>query len=208
MTDPNQQSRAVTRPPSPEEQETAVKLLTAAFADDAIPVDEFERRVAEVYRAETGSALEAITRDLPRAAAEGTVEPAAAKAAVPATLEHEGHLARRPRQKVQSVLSSVERRVPGPMPERLDVRAVMGSLEVDLRRAEFPPGVTEIAVDAILGSIEIELPEHVQVEDDGHAFLGCFSVRGRARALSTEAAPIVRITGRSILANVEIELDD
>ena len=208
MTDPNQESRALTRSPSPEEQETAVKLLTAAFASDAILVDEFERRVAEVYRAESTTALEAITQDLPSATSEGSLVPTDEKASVPATARSGGQLTRRPRQKVQSVLSSVERSVPGPMPERLDVRAVMGSLEVDLRRAEFPPGVTEIVVEAILGNIEIELPEHVQVEDDGDAFLGAFSVRGRSRARGGPSAPIVRITGRSILANVEIELDD
>ncbi|NNF12025.1 MAG: hypothetical protein HKN72_02300 [Gemmatimonadetes bacterium] len=175
-----------------------MKLLTSAFADDAIPVDEFERRVAEVYRAENPVVLKAITEDLPRTAAGSAVRP----------FDPPGSIARRPVQRVQSVLSSVERRVPGPMPERLDVRAVMGSLEVDLRRAEFPPGVTEIAIDAILGSIEIDLPEHVQVEDDGHAFLGTFSVRGRSRPRGGDAAPVVRITGRSILASVEIELDD
>lgn len=205
MTDPNRESRAVTRAPSAEEQETAVKALTAAFTNDAIAVDEFERRVAEVYRAGSRHALEAITRDLP--AAEDASAPAERGGPVPAVVDGSGSLTRRPRQKVQSFLSSVERRVPGPMPERLDVRSVMGSLELDLRRAEFPPGVTEIVVEAILGNIEIDLPEHVVLEDDGHALLGNFSVRGRSRRRDSNA-PIVRITGRSILANVEIELDD
>lgn len=207
MTDPKRESRAVTRPPSPEEQEAAVRRLTAAFADDAIPVDEFERRVSEVYRAPSAGALAAITDDLPSRAGESGVQSGEA-GSVPVRIDRENRLARRPVQRVQSFLSSVERRVPGPMPERLDVRAVMGALEVDLRKAEFPPGVTEISVEAILGSIEIELPEHVHVEDDGHAFLGCFSVRGRSRSREGLSAPVVRITGRSILANVEIELDD
>jgi len=200
MTEPKPDSRAVTRLVTAAEREEAVRLLTAAFADDAIPVAEFERRVAEVYRADSPRALQEITRDLP--------DPVAQDAPLPARVDPSTAATRRPVQRVASVLSSVERRLQGPMPERLDVRSVMGSVELDLRRAEFPPGVTEIRVRAIMGNIELELPENVRVEEEGHALLGTFSVRGRSRVRQGDAAPVVRITGRSILANVEVELDD
>lgn len=190
----------MTRLISAEERDEAVRLLTAAFADDAIPVAEFERRVAEVYGAESPQALQEITRDLPDTALQ--------EATAPAHVDDPTAVTRRPIQQVASVLSSIERSVQGPVPECLDVRSVMGSVELDLRRAEFPPGVTEIRVRAIMGNIELELPENVRVEDEGHAFLGTFSVRGRSRVREGEAAPVVRITGRSILANVEVELDD
>lgn len=200
MTEPTHESRAVTRTVSDDDREQTVKRLTAAFAEDAIAVDEFERRVAAVYRARSTEALAEVTRDLP-APAESTPPP-------PAPTDHPTSLARRPLQKVGSILSQVERQVQGPMPECLDLRSVVGSMDVDLRRADFPPGVTEIRVEAILGNIEIELPETVHVEDEGHAFLGTFSVRGRSRATRDASTPVVRITGRSILAKVEIELDD
>lgn len=200
MSESKPESHAMTRLVSADEREEAVKLLTAAFADDAIPMAEFERRVAEVYGADTAKALQAITRDLPAAGPE--------QAAVPAPVDQPTAVTRRPTQRFASVLSSMERRIQGPMPERLVVRSVLGSLELDLRSAEFPPGVTEIRVRAILGNIEIELPGHVRVEDEGHAFLGAFSVRGRSRSREGDTAPVVRITGRSLLANVEVELDD
>ena len=125
---------------------------------------------------------------------------------MPAPVDRPTAVTRRPSQRLASVLSSVERKIQGPMPERLNLKSVMGSLELDLRRAEFPPGVTEIRVRAIMGNIELELPDHVRLEHDGHAFLGTFSVKGRSRGDHT--APVVRITGRSVLANVEVELDD
>ena len=128
MNESNSESHAMTRLVTTEEREQAVKLLTTAFAEDAIPVAEFERRV--------------------------------------------------------------------------------GSMELDLRRAEFPRGVTEIRVKAVLGNIEIELPDHVRVEHEGHALLAVFSVRGRSPRRESDDTPVVRITGRSILANVEVELDD
>lgn len=199
MSNSKPDSRAVARLATAEEREVAVKLLTAAFADDAIAVDEFERRVAEVYRVDSATALQAITRDLPASPDESTaVAPAGQPTAV----------ARNSAQKLASVMSSIERRIQGPMPERLDVRSVMGSLELDLRRADFPPGVTEISIRAVMANIEIELPDHVRVEDEGHAFLGSFSVQGRSRDRGTDATPVVRITGRSVLSNVEVEIDD
>lgn len=200
MSESKPESRAVTRLVTADERDDAVKQLTAAFTDDAIAVAEFERRVAAVYRAVSPQALKEITRDLPEAAQKG--------ASVPAPVDQPTAVTRRPTQQLQSVLSAVERSVQGPMPERLDLRSVMGSLELDLRRADFPPGVTEIRVRAFMGSIEVELPKNVRVEDDGHAFLGAFSVRGRSRPRGGEAAPVVRITGQAILGSVEVEIDD
>jgi hypothetical protein len=205
MSDSKPESQAVTRLISTEQREAAVSLLTTAFTNDAIPVDECERRVSEVYRAENAKALQAITRDLPS----GTDQAAGTgQASVPARVDQSTAIAHRPSQRIASVLSSVERRLEGPMPQRLDVRSVMSSIELDLRKADFPPGVTEIHIRAILGNIEIELPDHVRVEDEGHAFLGGFSVRGRTRRRDDDAAPVVRITGRAVFGNVEVELDD
>lgn len=202
MSESTPDSRALTQLPTAEEREHAVKLLTAAFAEDTIPVAEFERRVAEVYAVQSSTALQETTRDLPAAPAEGS--------GVPAPVDQPSAIARRPSQQLNCVLSSVERRLDGPMPERLAAKSIVGSLELDLRRADFPPGVTEIHIDAVLGNIEIELPDHVRVEDEGHAILGTFSVRGRSRRRDRDhdSASVVRITGRSILSNVEIELDD
>lgn len=203
MTNSRGKSKAVARLPTAEERDEAVRVLSQAFADDAIAVDEFEQRVASVYKAETSKALKAVTADLP--AAPKNTE---GNAPLPAPIDSSTTLARRPSQQLTSVLSSLERRIQGPMPDRLDVRSVMGSLELDLRRADFPPGVTEIRLNAVMANIEMELPDHVRVEDDGHAFLTSFSIRGRSHRRERGEEVIVRITGRSILSNVEVELDD
>lgn len=202
MSKSNSRSRAVARLVTAEEREAAVGLLSAAFANDAIAVDEFEKRVTRVYEAEDSTALQAITRDLPTAAA------ATGNASVPAVVNSSTAVTRAPAETFKCVLSSTERRIQGPMPERIDVKSVMSSLELDLRRADFPPGVTEIHVDAIMASVEIELPEHVQVEDAGHALLGSFSVRGRSRRRRGDDTPVVRVVGRSIFGSVEVEVDD
>lgn len=209
MSDSRSESRAVTRLPTAEEREGAVRTLTEAFSNDAILVDEFERRVAQVYSAQDSTALQAIVRDLP------VVTPEPAETTLPAPIEQSTALARPEGQKMTSILSSIERRVTGPVPERVDVKSIMGSMELDFRRADFPPGVTEIHVEAIMGSVEIELPDHVEIRDEKFAFLGNFSIKGRRRRKrdrrdrddDREGAPVVRLTGRSILASVEVDMD-
>lgn len=200
MSNSHPEPGAIKRLVSAEEREVAVQLLSNAFANDAIAVGEFEQRITRVYEAESAGALRTITQDLPT--------PTAGAAKVPAVVDRGTALARVPSESLSSVFSSIERRMQGPLPERLDIRSVMGSLELDLRRAEFSAGVTEIHVRAIMGSVEIELPEYVHVDDGGRAFLGTFSVRGRSRNRRGDDAPVVRITGRAIMGSVEVELDD
>ncbi len=206
MTESHSESTELARLPSEGDREAAVKRLTTAFAEDAIAVDEFERRVAEVWKVTSTRALVALTRDLPAEGASTT-----APSGLPAR-RTEARAVDVPRERsrhIASVLSSIERRVNGTLPERLNVRAVMASVELDLRDADFPPGVTEIRVRAVMGSVEIDLPPHVEVEDYGRSFMGSFAVRGpRKRATRDANAPVVRITGRSIVSSIEVESDD
>ncbi|MBT8402265.1 MAG: cell wall-active antibiotics response protein, partial [Gemmatimonadetes bacterium] len=113
-------------------------------------------------------------------------------------------------RRIASVFSAIERDVAGPMPEILHVRAVMGSVELDLRDAEFPPGLTEIRVRSVMASVEIDLPDTVRIENDGKAFMGSWVVSSRRRRGRERPAdgPLVRITGRSIMASVEVGVDD
>lgn len=195
---------------TPGEREAAVSKLSAAFADDMLEMEEFERRLTGVYEATTAHALVALTRDLPtpdRPAASG--EPDHAPTALSRRVDSSAlDVDRAPIQHVRSVLSSVERDLRGAMPAVLDVRSVFGNAELDLRDAIFPPGITEIRVRALCGNVEIDLPGHVDIENDGRSVAGNFAVRQRRRRGNDAPNSIVRITGRALLSNVEIEAGD
>src|SRR5688500_19056327 len=82
------------------QRETVVERLSSAFAHDVIEVDEFERRVAEAYRAATRGDLVRLTADLPPSAAHIAGVPAtSAGAESPAPLP----------VRIKGVFSSVER---------------------------------------------------------------------------------------------------
>lgn len=177
--------------PAGSDREAVIQRLSAAFASDHLSLEELERRLDAVYQATTRAELERLTADLPAAAA----APVPVGPPLPA--------------QVFAIFSSNEQGGPLDVPTRLEVRSIFGNVELDLRFANFQPGVTEIEVTAVFGNVEIGLPFDVAVENLGMGVLGNFQCK-RARSADPGVTPrcIVRLTGRAVFANVEIEIDD
>jgi len=106
---------------------------------------------------------------------------------------------------IGAFFNNVERGGRLAVPPRLMIRSVFGNIELDLRGAEFGPGLTEISVEAVFGNVEVKLPGHVAVENRGDTVMGSFVVcleSGGSWSFS-RADATVRITGRSVLSTVE-----
>ncbi|PYP77570.1 MAG: hypothetical protein DMD35_14590 [Gemmatimonadetes bacterium] len=190
MTDPPADPPAppMAPPVSPAARERVIALLTEGYAQDHLTLDEFERRAAAAYAARTPADLATLTADLGDGGVPG------ARASLPA-------------MNVGVVLGSIVRDMHA-VPRVLDVRTVLGNVELDLTHATFAPGVTEIALHAFMGNIEIQLPPHVGVEDHVSAVLGSFEYRRHPRAASwTESSRVscvVRFTGRVTMSSAEV----
>ena len=172
-----------------EQREAVVQQLSAHFAADRLTLDELERRLERVYRAQSAAELAELTADLPGTAV-ATARPVGSHTAV---VHH-----------VRTIMGSVERSGAIELPARLEVRAILGNVGLDLREAIFGP-YTEISIRAVMGNVEITLPMGVRVENDGDGFLGsyeCHVAPGSMPMVGT--APIVRLTGRAVLGNVEV----
>jgi len=173
---------------SPASRERVIALLTERYAQDHLSLDEFERRAAAAYAARTPDELAALTADLP-----GGAVPAM-RASLPA-------------MNVGVVLGSIVRDMHA-VPRALDVRTVLGNVELDLTHASFAAGVTEITLHAFMGNIEIHLPWNVGVEDHVSAVLGSFEYRRHPRAASwaesSKIASVVRFTGRVTMSSAEV----
>jgi hypothetical protein len=173
---------------SPAAREQVIAVLTDRFANDHLTLEEFERRTAAVYAATTPEALGALTADLGVTAVPGT------RASLPAM--HIGVL-----------LGSVVRDL-REVPRQLEVRTVLGNVELDLTQATFPPGVTEISLRAFMGNIEIQLPKNVGVEDHVSTVLGSFEYRRHPRANSwaesSGISSVVRFTGKVTMSSAEV----
>ena len=175
-------------PISPAARERVIAVLTERYAQDHLTLDEFERRATAAYAATSPAALMDLTADL----GDSTVP--AIRASLPAG-------------NVGVVMGSIVRDMHA-VPRHLDVRTVLGNVELNLTRASFAPGVTEIALHAFMGNIEIQLPSHVGVEDHVSAVLGSFEYRRHPRAASwiesSNVASVVRFTGRVTMSSAEV----
>jgi len=173
---------------SPAAREQAIAVLTERFANDHLTLEEFERRTAAAYAATTPAALAELTADLGVTAVPGT------RSSVPS-------------MNVGVVLGSIVRQMDR-VPRQLSVRTVLGNVELDLTLAIYPPGVTEIALHAFMGNIEIQLPKDVGVEDHVSAVLGSFEYRRHPRASSwaesSGIASVVRFTGKVTMSSAEV----
>ena len=178
------------------QRETVVERLSSAFAHDVIEVDEFERRVEEAYRAATRGDLVRLTADLPPSASQVTgVAAARASAESPAPLP----------VRVKGLFSSIERGGYVAVPPRMEIVAHFASIELDLRNAWFLPGVTELEIRAVMGNVEIQLPPDVEIENEGDWVICSVSVRRPGADEAHYGTSIVRLTGRAVLSNLELQ---
>lgn len=86
---------------------------------------------------------------------------------------------------------------------------VMGGNAVDLREARFETGEIRIYAFAVMGGIEIIVPEGVRVVSDGIGIMGGFdsSVHKHATIRPSELpadAPVVRVSGLAVMGGVSV----
>ena len=105
-------------------------------------------------------------------------------------------------QHTRVVMSSVDRTGPWAVPRELSVRVLWGNLRLDLREATLDPAGTTIDVAITMGSVEVIVPPGVAVEIGASSFMGNIEERIERGAIT---GPVVRITGRVKLGNLELE---
>jgi len=187
--------------PTEEERERAAALLSARFADDALSLDEFEERVAAVYRVASMGELNALTADLAPAPVTAPAAPARAGArAQPLALADSVP----ERDRRFAILANLEHHSMAVVPRYLALSAVMGNVEIDLRDARFGAGTTEIHVHAVFGHIGVTLPAGARVEQQASGILGSIECSPSPWSRPRGDAPIVRLTGHALLGAVEI----
>jgi hypothetical protein len=186
---------AATDTVAPARRDQVVAQLGAAWAAETIDEPEMERRMAAAFAAREPADLERLVADLP--------EPAAVVPVVHAPVTHHASNAMQPSQLRRVVLGSVEERVTGVVPARLELGARLGNFELDFSQADFANDVTEIVVDVVLGNIELRLPADLIVEIRIDNVLASVEFHDE-RSMVPRSGRTVRVTGSCWLGNVEV----
>jgi hypothetical protein len=112
------------------------------------------------------------------------------------------------RQGVMVIMS--ERRKDGDwvLPRLFRALTVMGNATIDLSQVRIAPGTSEIEVRAIMAEVKIIVPHNLRVECDGTPVLGEFKLKRVSTAVPVPDAPLVRITGVSVMSSVSVKVID
>lgn len=168
------------------ERELLVDALRDHAAQGRLTTEELEERSAAAYTATTRGELVALRRDLPEAAAAST------RSAPPEVVG----------ERITAVLSGTKQGGHWLVPERLEVKAVLGDCKLDLRQAEVPQEVT-IDVKVRLGDVTIYVPADARVELTGRSILGDRKVRGQSGAAG---GPLIRVRADVILGDLTVDV--
>lgn len=187
------------------ERNKVVDVLREQCSEGRLTLEEFSDRVGDVFNARTRRELDAAVADLPvpveydplpGTQADHRSQPAPVDAA-PAR--------RRPVRKwIVGIMSGGSAKGRWRPADETHVLALMGGCEVDLRNAEIDNDDVVIKAYAVMGGIEIIVPEGIEVELDGFALMG-----GNERRIKDvprlPGTPTVRVRAFSMMGGVVVK---
>ena len=175
------------------DREQAAEVLREAAGQGRISMDELDERLERAYAAKTYADLAPITHDLPQPAT----------ALNPLSTGQVNRIGGTPRNRFSIAIMSGARRMGSwVLPQRYVAVAVMGGVELDLREAQFSEPNVTIHAYAVMGGIEITVPEDIEVDVSGLALMGGFD--HKASGPGVPGAPCVHVIGFALMGGVEV----
>src|SRR3954452_1430926 len=135
------------------ERDAVIELLKERTADGTLTLDEFAERVTGALTARTRADLDVVKVDL------------AGASPVPASR-------RSPTNTVLSVMAGAGKKGRWRCGDRVVAVAVMGGCYIDFRGAEIDADVVHVVAVAVMGGIDIVVPEGIEVGLDGVPIMG------------------------------------
>jgi hypothetical protein len=141
-------------------REHAIKVLGQRFAEDALSLEDYERRVEVAQAAASVEELDILVADLEVEAKSTALAPTTTVAMIPAETAPT-------RGSVLAVLGSASRKGTWTAPRELKAIAVLGETELDFRGARMAPGINVVRAVAVLGEVRIVVPPGLRVDAQG-----------------------------------------
>ncbi|WP_433077628.1 DUF1707 domain-containing protein [Dactylosporangium sp. CA-052675] len=176
------------------DRERVAEVLRTAAAEGRLDLDEVDERLHAVYAARTYADLEPVVRDLPTAGSAPLpmmdgVPPRPGD--VPAT------------GSAVAVMSGFTRRGAWVVPKVFTCFAFWGGGTVDLREARMLHGEVRIRAFALMGGVNVIVPEDAEVHVTGSGLMGGFG--HDASGPGRHGAPRIIVTGFAMWGGVGVE---
>ena len=161
-----------------------MQRLAEHAVNGRLTLDELEERTTRAYAATTRGELATLTSDLP------------------ATVT-QPERRRKPTRWLISVMGGAEKRGRWRIGRRMTSFTLMGGNDIDLRHAEIDADEVTIVAVAVMGGMDIYVPDTVEVEVGGFAFIGGRGERGSSRA-PRPGAPRIKILAFALMGGIDV----
>ncbi len=178
------------------DRDAVVERLRVAAGDGRLTMAELEERVDAAFAARTYAELAPLTADLPDQA-QGAA-PAVRAGAVPARV-----VGQPGRRWTLALFSGPERTGRWVVGSRHNAGAVMGSVDLDLREAQFETAEVRIRAFALMGGVDVVVPDDCVLDVGGFALMGGFDESDKGGP-APPGAPVVRVRGFAVMGGIDV----
>jgi hypothetical protein len=171
------------------ERDDVVQRLSGHAASGRLTLEELEQRISQAFGATTRGELARLTADLPQSAP-------SAPAASP-------ERRRKPTKMIFSMMGAAGKKGRWRVGRRVTSLTIMGGNDIDLRHAELDSEDVTIVCIAIMGGMDIYVPDTIDVDVAGFALMGGNDERGSTRA-PRSGAPRVKIMAYALMGGIDV----
>jgi hypothetical protein len=144
------------------DRDRVAEVLRNAAGDGRLGLDELDDRLSAVYAAKTYAELEPITHDLPTSASRPNVPTSDRIGGTPTSSWG------------IAIMSGFRRMGAWTVPRTFNAVAFWGGGSIDLRDARFAEAEVRIRAFAVMGGVEIIVPDDIEVHVNGVGIMGGF----------------------------------
>lgn len=214
-----------TQPPDPwslrasdAERDAYLTLLREAYAEGRLDAAEYEERMQDALAAKTYRDLLPVVRDLPIDPSRLPRPPGlygpppanlpVARPKVPVPVPTSGFTFD---NSLLAIFGSAKRTGAWQVPATLPSLALFGEVKLNLVDAVLPGMVTEFKCNAVFGSVELIVPDALNVEVNGVGVFGSFERIDKRKGTNklrvpAAGAPLIRVTGVALFGSVEVKV--
>lgn len=181
---------------SDHDRHTVAEMLRKAAGEGRIDLDELDQRLDATYHAKTYGELAPITADLPVTARDQPApRPAPVRPVVPG-----------PRYASSiAVMSETRRAGAWVVQDHHAAFALMGSVVLDLREAQFESSEVTVDASAVMGEVKILVDPGTTVVVEGWAVMGEYTEhRSQAPFDPARGGRVVRVRGFALMGSVNV----
>ncbi len=183
--------------PTKIERNNVIERLEHSFAQNLLDIDVYEKRMEIAVNTASKRELLSLIEDLP-----APTETNKQSSSFDMILLNLGEI--KDYDVTLALLSGTTRKGLWYPPKRMKVVAIMGGVDLDYSQAQIPPGVSNIDIFALMGGVNIFVPEGVNVEVTGIPIMG--GIDNRAASSGKLGAPTIKVNAITLMGGLDIKV--